>query len=107
MPSQVVTYQVDDATTAKFEIDLADGFHPAGPDEVVGRVREAVEPAVDAAKAVLDKVKEAGPNSVELKFGIKVSGSANWLVAKASAESNFEVTLMWSRDVRKADSGLG
>ena len=107
MPSQVVTYQVDDRTTAKFEIDPANGFQPAGPNEIVGRVREAVEPAVEAAKAVLDKVKEAGPDSIELKFGIKVSGSANWLVAKASAESNFEVTLTWSRGVRKADADQG
>jgi hypothetical protein len=33
--------------------------------------------AVEAAKAVLDKVKEARPDEVELKFGIKVSGGAN------------------------------
>jgi Trypsin-co-occurring domain 1 len=99
MLPQVVTYQVDDSTIAKFEIEPVEGFHPAGPDEVLGRVREAVAPAVDAAKAVLDKVKAAGPDEVELKFGIKVSGSANWLVAKAASEGNFEITLTWSRGV--------
>jgi hypothetical protein len=102
MSSQVVTYRVDDATTVKFEIEPAEGFQPAGPEEVLGRVREAVGPAVEAAKAVLDKLEEARPDGVELKFGIKVSGGANWLVAKAAGEANFEVTLTWSRPVHPA-----
>jgi hypothetical protein len=50
---------------------------------------------VSAAKAVLDKVKEIRPGGIELKFGIKVSGSANWLVARAASEGNFEITLIW------------
>ena len=104
MSSQVVTYQVDDSTTAKFEIEPTEGFRPAGPNEVAGRIREAVDPAVHAAKAVLDKMKETKPDGIELKFGIKVSGSANWLVAKAATESNFEVTLIWSRDTLKVDA---
>ena len=99
--AQVVTYRVDDATTVKFEIEPSEGFRPAGPEEVLGRVREAVGPAVEAAKAVLEKVKEARPDEVELKFGIKVSGGANWLVAKAAGEANFEVTLTWSRPVHR------
>jgi hypothetical protein len=97
MSAQVVTYRVDDTTTVKFEIESSEGFRPAGPDEVVGRVRDAVGPVVEAAKAVLDKVKEARPDGVELKFGIKVSGGANWLVAKAAGEGNFEISLTWSR----------
>jgi hypothetical protein len=102
MSAQVVTYRVDDATTVKFEIEPSEGFRPAGPDEVLGWVRDAVGPAVDAAKAVLEKAKEARPDEVELKFGIKVSGGANWLVAKAAGEGNFEITLTWSRPAHKA-----
>lgn len=101
MASQVVTYRVDDSTTVGIEIEPAEGFRPAGPQEVLGRVREAVGPAVEAAKAVLEKVKEAGPDQVELRFGVKASGGANWLVAKAVGEANFEVTLTWSRMPRE------
>jgi len=104
MSSQVVTYRVDDATTVKFEIEPTEGFRPAGPEEILGRVGQAVGPAVDAAKTVLEKLKEARPDEVELKFGIKVSGGANWLVAKAAGESNFEVTLTWSRPDREANA---
>jgi Trypsin-co-occurring domain 1 len=97
MSSQVVTYRVDDETTARFEIEPAAGFQPAGPGEVAGRIREAITPAVEAAKVVLEKVKETRPDEIEVKFGIKASGGANWLVAKATAEGNFEITLTWSR----------
>lgn len=101
--SQVVTYRVDDVTTVQFEIEPTEGFRPAGPGEVAGRIREAITPAVEAAKAVLGKVKEAQPDAVVVKFGVKASGEANWLVAKAATEGNFEVTLTWSR---REDGGV-
>jgi Trypsin-co-occurring domain 1 len=53
---------------------------------------------VEGARVVLDRVKEAKPDEVELRFGIKVSGTASWLVAKAVTEGNFEVTLTWTAD---------
>jgi len=105
MSSQVVTYRVDDATTVRLEIEPAQGFVPAAPGEVFGRVREAITPAVEAAKAVLDKVKEARPDEIEVKFGVKASGEASWLVAKAAGEGNFEVTLTWCR--QDDDTGTG
>src|SRR5215469_12793792 len=85
MATDIVTYQLDDSTTVRFEVEPPPGFRPAGAEEIAGRVREAVGPAVEAAKTVLDKVKEARPDQVELRFGIKVSGAANWLVAKSAA----------------------
>ena len=97
MSSDVVSYRVDESTTVMVEIEPAEGFRPAGPGEIAGRIREAIAPAVEAAKVVLDKVKETRPDEIEVKFGIKASGEANWLVAKAATEGNFEVTLTWSR----------
>ncbi len=105
MSSQVATYRVDDATIVKLEIEPIQSFRPAGPGEVFGRVREAITPAVEAAKAVLEKAKEAGPDEIEVKFGVKASGEAGWLVAKAAGEGNFEVTLTWCR--REEDAGEG
>jgi hypothetical protein len=105
MSSQVVTYRVDDATTVNLEIEPEDGFQPAGPGEILGQVKEAVTPAVEAAKAVLEKVKEARPDQVEVRFGVKASGEAKWLVAKAAGEANFEVTLTWRRHDDDARAG--
>ena len=106
MSTQIVSYQLDDSTTVQFEVEPPPGFRPAGAQEMAGRVREAVGPAVEAAKAVLDKVKEAGPDQVELRFGIKVSGGANWLVARSAGEANFEISLSWFRGGQE-DAGLG
>jgi Trypsin-co-occurring domain 1 len=97
MDPQVVTYELDDKTKVEFEIDPLPGFQPASAEEVVGRVRDAIMPAVEAAKAVLEKVKESGPDEVCVKFGIKVSGKADWLVARVATEGNFEVTLTWQK----------
>ena len=97
MPAQVVTYRVDDATTVELEIEPTEGFHPAGTGEILGRIQDAIAPAVEAAKAVLEKVKETRPDEIEVKFAVKASGEAHWLVAKAAGEGNFEVTLTWSR----------
>lgn len=103
MASQVVTYRVDDSTLASFEIEPPEGFHPASGGEIAGRVRDAVGPALEAAKAVLDKVREAKPAHVEVKFGVKVSGGASWLVARTMAEGNFEITMTWASEA--SDSG--
>jgi hypothetical protein len=81
-----------------FEFEPGPGWHPAGAKEIVGQVRDAIIPAVEAAKVVLDKVKEARPDRVEVKFGMKVNGEANWLIAKAATEGSFEITLCWTPD---------
>ena len=95
--SNVVQYAVDEQTVVRFEIEPPSGFRPAGAEEIVGRIREAVAPAVDAARVVLDQVRQARPDEVKLKFGIKVGGGVTWLVAKTSVEGNFEVEMIWRR----------
>jgi hypothetical protein len=95
--SQVVTYRVDESTVVTFEIEPTAGFRSAGATEIAGWVRDAVEPAVEAARAVLNRAKEAGPHQVDVKFGVKVSGGANWLVARVATEGNFEVTRSWKQ----------
>ena len=102
MPSPVVSYQLDDQTVVRFEVEPTDDWYNVGSDQIVGRIRDAVSPAVEGACTVLEKLKEASPDEIEVKFGIKVSGTANWLVAKAATEGNFEITLTW-----RPDSGLG
>jgi hypothetical protein len=98
VPTQVVTYSVDDARAVSFEIEPVEGFVSAGIEEIAGRVKTAIEPVLAAARAVLDGVRDAAPSSVEVKFGVKVTVTANWLVAKASTEGNFEVTMSWKRE---------
>jgi hypothetical protein len=99
MPStQVVKYRADDGTIVTFEIDPVEGFSPASTaSAVAGQIREAAGPAIEAAKSVLERVKELSPDGIQVKFGIKVTGTANWFMAKSAAEGSFEVTLSWDR----------
>lgn len=101
MPPKVVTYALDDSTKVRFEIDPPTGFQEAATDKVIGRVQEALAPAIDTAKLVLDKVKETKPDEVEVTFGIKVSGKLDWFIARAAAEGNFEITLTWKPEKPK------
>ncbi|MBO0868702.1 MAG: hypothetical protein J2P15_09080 [Micromonosporaceae bacterium] len=101
--AEIVRYRVDDETVAQFEIDPLPGFHPAGAADILGKVKESAGDAVEAARVILERVKEIAPGSVQVKFGIKVSGTTHWIVAKTALEGNFEVTLTWPS--RPADPG--
>ncbi|KMS76387.1 hypothetical protein ACH49_20985 [Streptomyces leeuwenhoekii] len=91
----MVSYALDDETVVRFEIEPTSEFHQVGAGEIAGQVREAVRPAVEAARAVLDQAVALRPVEVQVTFGVKVTGTANWLVAKASTDANFEVSLVW------------
>ena len=99
MTAQVVRYLAGDGKVeVGFEIDPPSGFRPVSAGErITSRVRDAVQPAIEAAQDVLGELKELQPDEVEVRFGIKVSGSAAWLVAKSGGEASFEVTLHWRR----------
>jgi hypothetical protein len=75
-------------------------------DELAGRVRDAVQPAVEGARAVIERIAELRPAELQLKFGIKVNGSANWLIAKAATEANFEVTMTWRPDEPSSEGSV-
>jgi hypothetical protein len=94
-PSAVVTYELDDSTLVRFEIDPPAGFQDAGANKVIGKVQEALSPAIDTAKLIMDKLKEAKPGEVTVTFGVKVSGKLDWFIARAGTEGNFQITLTW------------
>src|SRR5580704_10432189 len=94
-PTKIVTYTLDDSTKVRFEIDPPAGFQDAGADKVIGKVQDALTPAIDTAKLILDKVKEAKPGEITVTFGLKVSGKLDWFIARAGTEGNFQITLTW------------
>ncbi|WP_354640005.1 CU044_2847 family protein [Kitasatospora camelliae] len=93
-----MSYELDPGTVVQFEIEPTDEYQQVGADQILGRVQEAVRPAVEAARTVMDQVARLRPAEVEVSFGIKVNGSANWVVAKAATEANFGVKLTWRPD---------
>lgn len=95
MPPTVVAYALDDSTKVRFEIDPPTGFQDAGADKVIGKVQDALAPAIDTAKLILDKLREAKPGEVTVTFGLKVSGKLDWFVVRAGTEGNFQITRTW------------
>jgi hypothetical protein len=108
-PPPVVSYGVGDDTVVQFEVVPSREWVDASPDphRVIEQVKAAVEPAVQSARAVLERARAMGPDEVEVKFGIKVSGTATWLVAKAATEGNFEITMTWKSVSGAGDSNGG
>jgi hypothetical protein len=101
--SEVVTYGVGIDHEVSIEIVPVEGFVPVGVNAIAGQVEKAAEPAIAAARAVLDQAQRLAPDAVQVKFGIKVTGTANWLVARAATEGNFEITLSWKKDDAKEE----
>ncbi|WP_242433129.1 CU044_2847 family protein [Streptomyces sp. Root264] len=95
MASQVVSYALDADTVVQFEVEPTSEWRQVRAGQVAGQVDEATRPAVEAAQRVLAQIAGLGPDEVEVTFGIKVSGTANWLIAKAASEANFGVKLVW------------
>ncbi|MEO3756517.1 CU044_2847 family protein [Streptomyces sp. B6B3] len=91
----IVSYVLDNETTVDFEIESAEGFQAVSSDGIAGRVRDAVEPAIEAARTVLGKAAELCPAEVQVTFGVRVNGTANWVVAKAATEAHFAIALTW------------
>lgn len=101
--TEMVSYRLDDGTEVEFEVDPDGRFRPAGVTDALGRVRDAVRPAVAAAHVVLDQLKDAAPDEIGVKFGIKVTGANNWIIAKSSVEGSFEVTMTWRPEDRSTE----
>lgn len=95
MTVQKVLYALDDGTEVRFEVEFGPEFRNAGSGVVLGKIRDAVKPAVEAGHEVLRLARQAAPDDVEVTFGIKVSGSAHWLIARAATEGSFSVKLAW------------
>lgn len=93
-----VSYTLDNGTIVKFETDPVDQWQQVSPDKVISGIREAIEPLVEGAAAISDRLRSLSPDEITVKFGVKVSGTANWVVAKAATEGNFEVALKWTSE---------
>lgn len=105
MASQLVRWEIDGGSVI-VETDDEDvaGWTPAATvgDRVVyeakQRFEDALEPVCAAAQAALRSFRAmpAGPDEVEVEFGIKLGTEAGAIIAKASIEGHLTVKLKWS-----------
>jgi hypothetical protein len=69
--------------------------------EVQVKLEDAVDVVQRGARIIIDKVKGLSdpPDEIEVTFGLKAAGElGNFAIAKASAEANYTVKMMWQRE---------
>jgi hypothetical protein len=81
------------------ETDEPVGQAQAGLLDLEASLTEAKEITLRLASGFGDMLQaiadQARPDELEITFGLKVSGEAGWIVAKAGTEANFEIKLKW------------
>lgn len=50
-----------------------------------------------ASQAVLTELGKAGPDEIEVEFGVTLSAEAGAFIAKVASEAHLTVTLLWKR----------
>ena len=106
---RLVEFPLQDGGTVVVEVEVEDAAPSNGtvrrglsPAELVGRADETVEAALGrvrpAAVALVDGLRGMAdaPDEVEVSFGIRLSGEVGAVIAKTSADANFEVRLRWT-----------
>jgi hypothetical protein len=102
--SHIVEFRMEGGGAIAVEVDDAVSggvVRSARPGEVVAQAGESLEQALDramsAAQALIERLRKASPDEMEVQFGLKLSGELGAVLAKTGAEGNFSVTLTWKR----------
>ncbi|MGI5499872.1 CU044_2847 family protein [Lentzea sp. CA-135723] len=74
----------------------------SGAGKVVVQASDTVRKAMGGIRAAADEVltelrsTEEPPSKVAVRFGVKVTADAEFVVAASAAEANFSVTIEWN-----------
>ncbi|MDT0343275.1 CU044_2847 family protein [Streptomyces litchfieldiae] len=69
-------------------------------------LRGALAPVRDTARTVLEQLREAGPDEVEVEFGVDLSAEAGVVVTKSQAAVHLKVRVLWrSGEPTTGDAG--
>ncbi|GLF95146.1 CU044_2847 family protein [Streptomyces yaizuensis] len=66
--------------------------------DVPGSLQTMLEPVTEMAGAVLERLRQAGPDEVQVEFGVDLASQAGAVIAKSQAGCHLKVTVSWHRD---------
>jgi hypothetical protein len=100
---RLVAFPLEDGSHVVIELDEEEtaGTVRAGRYDKIEKAKETLEEALNkvlpATKSVLNKLRSMDhrPDEMEIAFGIKITTAAGAILASASAEANFDITLRW------------
>jgi hypothetical protein len=71
---------------------------PGGPAAKAARtLAESLEHLEPVLRTIKEKLVASAPESFEVKFGVKLGGETGIILAKGTAEVNFQITMTWTR----------
>jgi hypothetical protein len=90
----------------------SEGTVRAGRGDAIVKAKETLEDALNnvlpVTRSIVEKLRSIGnkPDEIEISFGVKLSTAAGAVIASASAEANFDVTVRWTAKKEDASSQL-
>ncbi|WP_380282526.1 CU044_2847 family protein [Kitasatospora purpeofusca] len=107
MGQQLARVRLDGGGSILVEAEEA-AAGPVKAGRVADTVRElpeslgsALEPVTGLARTVLHRLREAGPDEVQVEFGVDLSAAAGMVITKTEAKCHLTVRVVW----RKEDAG--
>ena len=101
-----VEFKLEDGSPIVFEVDEPEvgGTTRASrrPGEIVEEAKETFEQALTKIRPATEKViatlrgLSQKPDEIEMEFGFNLSANAGVVIASASTEANYKVTLKWN-----------
>lgn len=100
----LVEFPLEDGSNVVVEVDEPEtgGTVRAGRGDTIVKARETLEEALDnvlpVTKSIVTRLRSVGnkPDEIEVAFGVKLTTTAGAVIASATAEANFNVTLRWA-----------
>lgn len=85
------------------EIEETDG-RISLPGDMIQKAQDTFEVALEKVKPIANTIitklnsLNQPADEVEVKFGLKMTAQAGTIIAGASADANYEITLKWKRE---------
>src|SRR5690348_6133792 len=100
----LVKFSLEEGGSIVIEVDEpeSEGTVRAGRGDTIINANETLEKALNkvlpVTKSIVEKLRSIGnkPDEIEINFGVKLSTAAGAVIASASAEANFDVTVRWT-----------
>jgi hypothetical protein len=104
-----IRYELEDGGHVYFETDEASLVsHRSGEPSVVeaGKLSDRLHQIAQAAGEVSNGLRQRlQPESIELEFGVKISGEVNWwFISRAKGEGSMTVRVSWTAPSGQASS---
>jgi Trypsin-co-occurring domain 1 len=100
----LVEFPLQEGGSIIVEVDEpeSEGTIRAARGDTIVKAKETLEEALNnvlpATKSIIEKLRGMGnkPDEIEMTFGVNLNTAVGAVIASASAQANFSVTMHWS-----------